>query len=355
MDSGSITAIASNHFQKSNEFLKTFTVGFDLSSISGLERSFDERAKAEFMSYKFKTEHYEMVLKSGDMERCLPNFAYHLEEPRVGQSYPNYYAAKLASKFVKVVLSGVGGDELFAGYDPHFLAYWRELLKAFKWISLVNEVNSRKTPNKWKFIANEYIKQYQLDKLPKSVAKKILLKSRQDLQFIDLDWFENQFEEKFQKDRSDRKGNTLNEFLREELINNRLKTFLRCEDRCAMHHSIEARTPFSDDHALIELALKTKSASKISKGVSKHILREAGKAYLPEKVYKREDKIGFATPHNQWMSALALDKQVNFSESVTPFLNNESLNDSYTKFFINSSGQENPHAFKYLAFVEWIT
>ena len=64
------------------------------------------------MSYLFKTEHYEMVLKAGDMERCLPQLAWHLEEPRVGQSYPNYYAAKLASKFVKVVLSGTGGDEL---------------------------------------------------------------------------------------------------------------------------------------------------------------------------------------------------------------------------------------------------
>ena len=116
MDSGSITAIASNHFQKSNDFLKTFTIGFDLSSASGMELSFDERAKSEYMSYMFKTEHYEMVLKSGDMERCMNNFAYHLEEPRVGQSYPNYYAAKLASKFVKVILSGAGGDELFAGY-----------------------------------------------------------------------------------------------------------------------------------------------------------------------------------------------------------------------------------------------
>ena len=57
-----------------------------------------------------------MVLKAGDMERVLPDLVWHLEEPRVGQSYPNYYAAQLASKFVKVVLSGAGGDELFGGY-----------------------------------------------------------------------------------------------------------------------------------------------------------------------------------------------------------------------------------------------
>ena len=112
MDSGSITAISSNEFRD----LKTFTCGFDLSSASGIELAFDERHKAEAMSAMFKTEHYEMVLKAGDMERCLPKLAWHLEDPRVGQSYPNYYAAQLASKFVKVVLSGSGGDELFGGY-----------------------------------------------------------------------------------------------------------------------------------------------------------------------------------------------------------------------------------------------
>lgn len=111
MDSGSITAVASQSFAN----LKTFTCGFDLSSASGIELAFDERSKAEAMSARFKTEHYEMVLKAGDMERCLPKLAWHLEEPRVGQSYPNYYAAKLAGKFVKVVLSGSGGDELFGG------------------------------------------------------------------------------------------------------------------------------------------------------------------------------------------------------------------------------------------------
>ena len=81
-----------------------------------MELNFDEREKAEAMSALYKTEHYQMVLKAGDMERCLNDLSLHLEEPRVGQSYPNYYAAKLASKFVKVVLSGTGGDELFGGY-----------------------------------------------------------------------------------------------------------------------------------------------------------------------------------------------------------------------------------------------
>ena len=57
-----------------------------------------------------------MVLKAGDMERVLPRLVWHLEDLRVGQSYPNFYAAQLASRFGKVVLSGAGGDELFGGY-----------------------------------------------------------------------------------------------------------------------------------------------------------------------------------------------------------------------------------------------
>jgi asparagine synthase (glutamine-hydrolysing) len=140
MDSGSITAVAAQELP----YLSTFTCGFDLHSASGLELGFDERERAEYMSYLFKTEHYEMVLKAGDMERVLPQLAWHLEEPRVGQSYPNFYAAKLASRFVKVVLAGTGGDELFGGYSwryyravvnndfenyiDKYYAYWQRLI-----------------------------------------------------------------------------------------------------------------------------------------------------------------------------------------------------------------------------------
>ncbi|WP_243438762.1 asparagine synthase (glutamine-hydrolyzing) [Fundidesulfovibrio soli] len=140
VDSGSICAVASRLVPG----IKSFTCGFDLSSASGLELNFDERGKAERLSYLFGTEHYEAVLKAGDMERCLPAVVRHLEEPRVGQSYPNHYAAGLVSRFCRVVLSGSGGDELFGGYPwryyraaasssfdgfvEEYYAYWQRLI-----------------------------------------------------------------------------------------------------------------------------------------------------------------------------------------------------------------------------------
>jgi len=112
MDSAAITAIAAREIPG----LASFTGGFDLSSASGLELAFDERTRAEALSYLFSTELYEVVLKAGDMERVMSSLIWHLEDLRVGQCYPNYYVARLAGKFVKVVLAGTGGDELFAGY-----------------------------------------------------------------------------------------------------------------------------------------------------------------------------------------------------------------------------------------------
>ena len=94
----------------------TFTGGFDLTSVEGLELVFDERASAESLSSRFRTEHYEMVMHEGDMAYALPDLIWHLEDLRVGMCYQNYYIARLASKFVKVTLSGAGGDELFGGY-----------------------------------------------------------------------------------------------------------------------------------------------------------------------------------------------------------------------------------------------
>ena len=112
MDSGTVTAITASVFGR----ISTFTIGFDLSEATAHELSFDERELAEYMANLFQTAHHERVLHSGDMEAVMENLIWHLEDLRVGQCYPNYYAARLASKSVKVVMSGTGGDELFGGY-----------------------------------------------------------------------------------------------------------------------------------------------------------------------------------------------------------------------------------------------
>ena len=112
MDSGSITSIASGLIPR----ISTFTCGFDMSSVVGVEANYDERRDAEIMANIFKTEHYQQVINSGDLSWSLPRVVYHLEDLKVGMSYPNYYISRLASKFVKVCLQGTGGDEIYGGY-----------------------------------------------------------------------------------------------------------------------------------------------------------------------------------------------------------------------------------------------
>ena len=298
MDSGSITAIATKSFP----CLKTFTCGFDLSSASGIELAFDERAKAEAMSAKFKTEHYEMVLKAGDMERCLPRLSFHLEEPRVGQSYPNFYVSQLASKFVKVVLSGAGGDELFGGYP------WR-YYRAVKSQNFEDYVD-------------QYF-QYWQRLIPRSIIRQVFAPIWEEVKDIDSrEIFRNVF---LRHDNSLEKP--------EDYINHSLyfeaKTFLHglfvVEDKLSMAHSLETRVPFMDND-LVDFAMecpvnlkisnqgevlqvnendlwkKSKSHHKTSEG--KQILRDMMKRHIPHEVTKAK-KQGFSSPDASWFKGRA--------------------------------------------------
>ena len=89
-----------------------------------------------------------------------------------------------------------------------------------------------------------------------------------------------------------------------DIYDTRLKSFLKCEDRCGMWHGVESRTPFADDIELINLLFSFNGNKKIKNGVSKYLLREALKNKLPPQIYSRFDKKGFETPMQKWMQQL---------------------------------------------------
>jgi asparagine synthase (glutamine-hydrolysing) len=301
MDSGSITAIAAQSFP----YLKTFTCGFDLSSASGIELGFDERVKAESMSYHFKTEHYEMVLKAGDMERALPKLAWHLEEPRVGQSYPNYYAAKLASKFVKVVLSGVGGDELFAGYP------WRY------YRAVIND-NFENYTDKYYLFWQRLLSNSQLKEVFAPIWNDVSHVSTRDI-------FSNVF--RHHKDDLQTPEDYINHSLYFEA-----KTFLHgllvVEDKLSMAHGLESRVPFLDND-LVDFSMRCPVRLKLNNLAEvvrinenepgnkqgkffqksrdgKQILRDVMKRHIPVDV-TRADKQGFSAPDASWFRGESIE------------------------------------------------
>lgn len=293
MDSGAITALAAQH----TPYIKSFTCGFDLTSASGLELAFDEREKAERMSYLFKTEHYEMILKAGDMERCLPKLAWHIEEPRVGQSYPNYYIAGLASKFGKVVLAGTGGDELFGGYPWR---YYRAV------------VNSD---------FEDYIDKYYLHwqrLIPNSEIRSVFAPVWNEVKHV---WTRDIFRDVFRgRDKAPAKP--------EDYINHSLffeaKTFLHglliIEDKISMAHGLENRVPFLDND-LVDFAVSVPVRFKLNDLAQavrinendlakpqqsfqrtrdgKVLLRKSMERYIPREVTERV-KQGFSAPDAAW-------------------------------------------------------
>ncbi len=300
-DSGSITSIASTNFS----YLKTFTCGFDLSSASGIELAFDERQRAEAMSARFKTEHYEIVLKAGDMERCLPKLTWHLEEPRVGQSYPNFYAAKLASKFVKVVLSGTGGDELFGGYP------WRY------YRAVVNQD------------FEHYIDQYYgfwQRLVPNNLIHMMFSPIFKDVSDV---WTRDIFRDVFltHDNKIDRPEDYINHSLYFEA-----KTFLHglfiVEDKLSMSHGLENRVPFMDND-LVDFAMQCpvglklnnlnqalrinendpgdKQAAYFTKtNDGKQILRKVMEGHLPHDILTA-NKQGFSAPDASWFAGESIE------------------------------------------------
>ena len=297
MDSGAITSIASSHVSR----LKTFTCGFDMSEATGVEANYDERRDAELMANHFKTEHYEQVMNAGDIKWSLPRVVYHLEELRVGMSYPNYYISRLASKFVKVCLQGTGGDELFGGYPWRYYRIFDSVSKE-EYLDKYYEFWQRLVPEQDK----GELFNFELTEEERTRPRRV---------------FDNVFH--FNKD--------LKYDTPEHMVQNALyfeiKTFLpgllMVGDKLAMASGLEERFPFLDND-LVDFAQKIpikyklgnfhkeiekmeeNSTGQVKKKISyrlhddgKSIFRKAMVGFIPERIINRK-KQGFSAPDESW-------------------------------------------------------
>ena len=333
MDSGSLTSIASQHVKR----LTTFTAGFDMSSVTGVEANYDERRDAELMANYFKTEHYEQVINAGDLAWSLPRVVWHLEDLRVGMSYPNYYISRLASKFVKVCLQGTGGDELYGGYPWRYYRVFQSLdQKSYFdnyygfWQRLVNDETKKE------LFTDSIYSSINIDK-PREVFERVFT-----------------FNNKLKYDTP------------EQHINNSLyfeiKTFLPglllVGDKLAMANGLEERFPFLDNE-LVNFAQKIpvkhklgnlQNMKKIDENISskknkyqefddgKNVLRKAMMDFIPESIVNRK-KQGFSAPDESWyrgenadyIKELLLNKKTVSSEFINPLyvekIINEHMND----------------------------
>lgn len=295
MDSGSLSVLASKHVKR----LYTFTAGFEMSEVLGTEVGFDERVDAELTANFIKSEHYEQVINAGDIRWSLPRVVWHLEDLRVGMSYPNYYISRLASKFVKVCLQGTGGDELYGGYPWRYYRVFQSL-------------------NAPEFFDNYYGFWQRLV----TDAEKPQLFHQHIQSQIDINEPRRVFERVF----------TFNKNLRydtpEEHIQNSLyfeiKTFLPglllVGDKLAMANGLEERFPFLDNE-LVNFAQKIPVKYKLANledmkridenfagnkraqfqqySDGKNVLRNAMSHILPEKIINRK-KQGFSAPDESW-------------------------------------------------------
>ncbi|MBA2506901.1 MAG: asparagine synthase (glutamine-hydrolyzing) [Thermoleophilaceae bacterium] len=274
MDSASLVTLAG----RSIPHIHTFTGGFDMAEASPLEVGIDERADAEMVAREVNTEHYETVLHAGAMARVLPKLVYHLEDLRAGTSYQNFHVANLASRFVKVVLAGTGGDELFAGYpwrysvlddvtdragfNDAYYSYWTRLVPD-------DEKQEAFTADAWAEVA---------DMRPRDSLEKVTEHLPEGLDPIDMALY---FEQRT--------------FLHGLLV---------VEDKLSMAHSMEARVPLLDNE-VVDLSLRIPGAVKNTSPEGKALLRQAATAFLPGALVHKK-KQGFTTPDRAWYAGRSL-------------------------------------------------
>jgi asparagine synthase (glutamine-hydrolysing) len=204
-----------------------------------------------------------------------------------------------AANGVKVVLSGQGADEVFAGYPNYHADYWRWLLRTGQLPSLWREIDAyarlhgaARGP-----LLRRTLKQLSATHLRRSTAYREFARRRRRAALHANPWFTPALSAEPPLEES---AATLDASLQRSIEGAPLPLYLRIEDRNSMAHSVEARLPFMD-YRLVSMAFQLEPRWKLRGPWTKYVLRQAMRGRIPESVRTRADKMGFPVPAADWL------------------------------------------------------
>src|SRR3984957_9156897 len=305
------TAVLSWAAEKTDKEISTFTVGFADSGFA------DERPYAKLAAETFGSRHYDMTITASDFAAFLPQYVWHMEEPVCEPpAVALYYVSKLARNHVKVLLSGEGGDEAFAGYDNYRNMVWLERLKqiwpgangAASWgLSRLNSwVHSAKVA-KYMPLMNATFPNYYYSRTssPYRYSGNGIgeLYSADFLKSINREYTIEPVRRLF--------STVKDQGILDQMLYIDTKTWLPDDllikaDKMTMANSLELRVPLLD-HRLLEFAASLPEHYKLKGTTLKYIWKKALSKRVPEKILKRK-KAGFPVPYEFWLRTKLKDQ-----------------------------------------------
>jgi asparagine synthase (glutamine-hydrolysing) len=293
-----------------NSPVQTFCIGSD-------GPGFDERTFAQQVASRFQTEHREHHV-AGEPLASIPELVACLDEPSDPIAACMFEASRLASKHVKVALSGDGGDEIFAGFDRYAGFDWVERYGSLpRWIreDLIRPVVKR-IPESFAYKSLTQ-RLHWLDALGGETGGRLYARMTSVFRFgaNEKDWIYGPFlRDQLQTADAEASiaepfnaaatADNLHRMLYADILTRLPEHTLLLTDRLSMAHGLEMRAPLLD-HKLAEFCMTMPADLKIRRGVTKYAMRQAARKLLPDEIVDRR-KQGFMFPVAYWMNSKAL-------------------------------------------------
>jgi asparagine synthase (glutamine-hydrolysing) len=298
------TAVLSCAAERTDKEISSYTVGFSDSGVA------DERPYARLAAETFGSRHHDMTITASDFVAFLPQYVWHMEEPVCEPpAVALYYVSKLARNHVKVLLSGEGGDEAFAGYDNYRNIVWLERLKhlwptangAVSWgLSRLNSWVHSARVAKYAPLVNATFPDYYYSR----TSTPYLYSGNGIGELYSAD-FVKSIDREYTVEPVRRLFSTVeNHGVLDQMLYIDTKTWLPDDllikaDKMTMANSLELRVPLLD-HRLLEFAASLPAHYKLKGFTLKYIWKKALSKRVPTKILKRR-KAGFPVPYESWL------------------------------------------------------